>query len=206
VSPAWYSETVKIVTSTRGAVLAVMVALSLAIACGPSTHLTGTSLGNERAPDFQLRDSSGQGYSLDQFRGKVVVLTFLYTRCPDYCPLTAELLRHADEAAGHPANVVYLAVSVDPTGDTPENIATFNQQHHLDELGNRWHYLTGDPAVLAGVWRSYYIGASAAATPQQVDHTSAIYFIDRQGNRRVVSELDVAAEDLARNELLLAKH
>jgi protein SCO1/2 len=186
-------------------VIALVLAVSPVVACGHPARLAGTSLGNERAPDFQLRDSNGQGYSLHQFRGDVVVITFLYTHCPDFCPLTAELLRHADEAAGHPANVVYLAVSVDPAGDTPESIAAFDQQHHLSELGNRWHYLTGDPAELTGVWRSYYIGASPGAAAQAVDHTSAIYFIDTKGNRRVVSDLDVPAEDLARNELLLAK-
>src|SRR5436309_2040259 len=58
--------------------------------------LTGTDLGKEPAPDFQLRDASGQAYALDQFRGKVVILTFLYTHCTDVCPLTAEILRHVD--------------------------------------------------------------------------------------------------------------
>jgi protein SCO1 len=176
------------------------------LACGASPRLTGTSLGNELAPDFHLRDSSGQAMALDQFRGRVVVLTFLYTHCTDYCPLTAELLRHADEAAGHPQNVVYLAVSVDPAGDTPESIASFSEQHHLDELGGRWHYLVGTPAELAGVWKSYYIGVSSALGPGEAGHTSALYFIDRQGNRRVVTELDVGAEAIARNELALAKN
>src|SRR5712692_10200907 len=91
--------------------------------------LTGTVLGKEPASGFQLRDSSGQGYELAQFRGNVVVLTFFYTHCPDQCPLTAESLRHADEAAGHPKDVVYVAVSVDPAGDTPDSIAKFSRDH-----------------------------------------------------------------------------
>lgn len=202
----WYARSV---VSTLGRRLWLFVVLVLASAaafgCRSDIRLTGTSLGGDRAPDFHLRDRSGQGYSLDQFRGKVIILTFLYTSCPDYCPLTAELLRHADEAAGHPKNVVYLAVSVDPVGDTPANIATFEQTHHLDDLGDRWHYLVGDRAELLAVWRGYYIGVTAGQKPGETDHTSVVYFIDKSGERRVVTELDVPAEQIARNVLLLAR-
>ena len=188
----------------------LVLSVTTLLGCQSSPKLTGTSLGVERAPDFQLRDSAGQAITLDQFRGKVVVLTFLYTHCTDYCPITAELLRHADEAAGHPGNVEYLAVSVDPAGDTPESIDAFNREHHLDELGDRWHYLVGTQGELAGVWKSYYIGvasgpSSSSLAPGDAGHTSALYFIDPRGNRRLLTELDVGAEDIARNELILAK-
>lgn len=182
----------------------LVLAVAALAACRPPSRLTGTSLGTETAPDFHLRDSSGQAYSLDQFHGKVVVLTFLYTHCTDYCPLEAELLRQADEAAGHPKDVVYLAVSVDPVGDTPDSIASFQQEHHLDELGDRWHYLIGNPGELTGVWRDYYIGVTAGLPPGDAGHTTAIYFIDKHGDRRVVADLDVGAEDIARNVLVLA--
>jgi cytochrome oxidase Cu insertion factor (SCO1/SenC/PrrC family) len=186
------------------------VLIAVLTSCQTAPKLAGTNLGAEPAPDFQLRDTTGNAITLDQFRGKVVVLTFLYTRCTDYCPLTAELLRHADAAAGHPRNVEYVAVSVDPAGDTPESIAAFNQEHHMDELGDRWHYLVGSPAELAGVWKSYYIGVATGASggslpPGEAGHSSALYFIDPRGNRRLLTELDVAAEDIARNELALAK-
>jgi protein SCO1/2 len=184
---------------------ACCIALISSVACSGPARLTGTSLGTEKAPDFHLRDSNGQAFALDQFRGRVVVLTFLYTNCQDYCPLAAELLRHADEAAGHPKDVIYLAVSVDPIGDTPQNIAQFEQDHHLDELGDRWHYLIGNPGELAGVWKDYYIGVSPGLPPGDAGHSSVIYFIDKNGDRRVLTELDVRAEDLARNELVLAR-
>jgi len=101
--------------------------------------------------------------------------------------------------------VVYLAVSVDLAGDTPESVAAFSQEHHLEELGDRWHYLVGTPAELAEVWKSYYIGVSSALEPGDLGHTSALYFIDPKGNRRALTELDVGAEDIARNELVLAR-
>jgi protein SCO1/2 len=189
--------------------VALLFFAAIAGACGSTPKLAGTNLGTEPAPGFQLRDTTGRAVSLYQFHGKVVVLTFLYTHCTDYCPLTAELLRHADAAAGHPRNVEYVAISVDPIGDTPESIDAFNQEHHMDELGDRWHYLVGSPAELAEVWKSYYIGVAGGATgslpPGEAGHSSALYFIDPHGNRRLLTELDVAAEDIARNELVLAK-
>src|SRR5439155_25348111 len=56
------------------------------------SNLQATDLGNQPAPNFQLTDQAGQKISLAQFKGKPVVLTFLYTHCPDICPLTAEHL------------------------------------------------------------------------------------------------------------------
>lgn len=184
---------------------AVVLIAVCAAACGSSARLTGTNAGGAPAPDFHLRDSSGQAYSLDQFRGKVVVLTFLYTHCKDYCPLTAELLRHADQAAGHPSTVVYLAVSVDPIGDTPASVTAFDRAHSLGELGNRWHYLIGSEPVLAGVWHSYYINAPTEPGESANDHTSAIYFIDKKGKRVLETGPDISAEALARDELILAR-
>lgn len=193
---------------TGGAVFAaLLIAGALRIGNGGAPRLIGTPLGNrEQAPDFRLHDSSGQSYALSQFRGQVVVLTFLYTHCPDVCPLTAELLRHVDQLAGHLASVTYIAVSVDPAGDTPDSIAAFTAEHHLDELGLRWHYLIGTPEELGPVWQQYYIReympAPAGAT---VDHVSAIYFIDKAGNRRVLTHEDTPPEELVHNERVLAR-
>ncbi len=170
-------------------------------------HLIGTNLGrHDLAPAFTLHDASGQSLALDTLRGKVVVLTFLYTHCPDVCPLTADLLRRADELAGHPREVVYVAVSVDPSGDTPESIAAFEAEHRLSELGDRWHYLVGTPDELGPVWSGYYVRQyEPAPAGTQPDHVSAIYLIDRRGNRRVLVHVDTPAEVIAHDEQALRK-
>lgn len=185
-----------------GGVLACAIVV---LACGSQPQLTGTSLHDRPAPDFQLRDSSGHTYSLDQFRGKAVILTFLYTHCKATCPLEAELLRHADEAAGHPKNVEYLAVSIDPTGDTPASVAAFNATHKMSELGSRWHYLVGTRQELEPVWHSYFLYIPPELGGTGPDHTSVIYFIDPQGRMRTLSDAQISAESIARNALLLAK-
>jgi protein SCO1 len=168
------------------------------------TALVGANLGREPATDFRLRDSEGHPYSLSQFRGKVIVLSFLYTQCPDACPITAELLRHADELAGHPQDVEYVAVSVDPFHDNAATIAAFSQEHHLDELGGRFHYLIGALPELAPVWQRYYgRGGEAAAAEQTIEHISSLYFIDKQGRLRLLTHIDVPAQTLVNNERVL---
>jgi protein SCO1/2 len=195
-----------------GAVASVATIVTLAVGigawhfvAGAQPRLTGTVLDARPAPDFRLQDASGRTYSLEQLRGKAVVLTFLYTNCTDTCPLTAEMLRHADEAAGHPSNVVFVAISVDPTGDTPANIAAFDAKHHLDELGNRWLYLIGSQQDLDSVWHAYGIYApTQPVDPGAPDHTTGIYLLDKQGRERVFTDVDIRAEDLARDVLILA--
>lgn len=169
-------------------------------------RLTGTDLGHEAASDFRLRDSSGQSYSLSQFRGKVVVLAFIYTQCPDACPITAELLRKADAVAGHRRDVEYVAVSVDPMRDNATTIAAFSQEHHLDKLGDRFHYLIGSLPELSRVWQRYYIREAEVPAPDQdISHVSSVYFIDKHGRRRLLTHIDVSPQAFALNERLLAE-
>jgi protein SCO1/2 len=175
-------------------------------ASSPTSSLTGIALRRDRAPDFLLRDSSGQAYSLSRFRGHVVVLVFLYTQCPETCPFTAELLRKADAAAGHPDDLDYVAVSVDPWHDTAASIATFSQAHHLEELGDRFHYLIGSPTDLARVWQAYAArDPEVAPADLPIEHVASIYFIDRQGRRRLLTRSDVPVPALAENERRLRR-
>src|SRR5207245_9916824 len=92
--------------------------------------LQGSHTGSVPAPNFSLIDQSGKQVSLSHFKGKPVVLTFLYTHCPDVCPLTAEKLHTVMQNLGSNAqNVAVLAVSLDPKGDTPASVLNFSQVH-----------------------------------------------------------------------------
>src|SRR5712691_2521370 len=104
-----------------------------------ASGLQGTDLGGTPAPDFHLTDQFGKPISLSQFKGKPVILTFLYTHCPDACPLTAEKLHAVMQNLGSDAQrVTVLAVSTDPKGDTISAALKFSQAHRLQ---NYWHYL-----------------------------------------------------------------
>ena len=147
--------------------------------------LIGTDLGGDAAPDFTLTNQFGNQVSLAEHRGTLVVLTFLYTHCPDICPLTAARLRQVYEQLGSDAaNVSFLAVSVDPERDTTEAAYAFSERF---EMLDRWSYLVGTREELEPVWKAYYIGV--LPDPNQHDlvmHTAPIYLIDRDGLRQVL--------------------
>jgi len=152
-----------------------------------STSLQGTDLGSTPAQNFRLTDQFGKQVSLSDFKGKPVVLTFLYTLCPDVCPLTAEKLHTVMQNLGSNAqNVAVLAVSLDPKGDTPASVLNFSRAHNML---NYWHYLTGTQNQLTAVWKTYGLFAQpvtpTANDPETVSHNTALYVIDKQGRERV---------------------
>ena len=163
--------------------LALLALLVFAAACAPQP-LKGTDLGKDRAPDFKLNDSKGTPVALSDYRGKVVVLTFLYTNCPDECPLIASKLRTVATQLGDAMKqVAYVAISVDPANDTPVAVQEFLQAHMLD---GQMHYLIGTQAQLEPVWNLYFIGTSNnSSSVGGVAHSTRTIIIDKQGNQRV---------------------
>jgi protein SCO1/2 len=146
------------------------------------------------AYDFRLPDQDGRPVSLSSFRGKVVALTFLYTHCPDVCPLIAEQMRGVYEQLGDTApHVAFLAVSVDPSGDTQPAIQEFLRQHRVEGVLT---YLHGTFNQLRPVWTHYFVtsdagGSTSAAAARsapavaQVGHSAIVYLIDPRGKVQV---------------------
>ena len=145
------------------------------------TGLQGTNLGSTPAPDFRLTDQFGAPISLSQFEGKPVVLTFLYTHCKDLCPLTAEKLHVVVQNLGSDAQkVAVLAVSIDPKGDTTAAALSFSKAHRMEGY---WHFLTGTFNALSPIWSNYNVYADTS--DQSVNHSFALYVIDKQGRERI---------------------
>lgn len=156
--------------------------------------LQGTDLDSKPAPDFHLKDQFGHQISLAQFRGEPVVVTFMYTHCPDVCPLTAEKLHQVQLLLGkNAAHVIMLAVSIDPTQDTQAAALRFSQAH---QLTTNWHYLIGTHADLSPVWNAYSVYAQPATSTNKVTHTDALYLIDKQGRERIFFADDFTNEQL----------
>jgi len=129
-----------------------------------------------RAADFRLRDQDGATATMRAYRGRTVVVTFLYSTCRDTCPLTAQQIRGALDQLGH--DVPVLAVSVDPQGDTPLHVKRFLVRQHLT---GRMRYLVGTRAQLAPVWRAYGIRPQG----EGVEHTASTVLVDGGGRQRV---------------------
>ena len=165
------------------------------------------------AYDFHLSDQQGRLVSLSDFRGKAVALTFLYTHCPDACPLIANKMHVTYQRLGGVANrIAFVAISVDPQGDTPASVREFLANHQVDK---ELIYLTGSFAQLKTVWAQYFIGSDArdvtaasgarsARTPQLVGHNAIVYTIDPEGEIRAFLPPDFDPKDLETNLRLLA--
>jgi protein SCO1/2 len=126
--------------------------------------------------DFTLRDQDGKTVSLSSYRGRPVILTFMYSTCRDTCPLTAQQIKGAMDDLGH--DVPALAVSVDPAQDTPSRARRFLLRQGLT---GRMRFLLGDRAQLAGIWKAYGIEPQGRA----FDHSAYVLLIDRRGRQRV---------------------
>src|SRR5207248_11183967 len=128
------------------------------------------------APALKLTDSTGKPFDLRDLRGKAVLVTFLYTHCPDVCPLIAGNLHTAVKKLGARASQVQIvAVSTDPRGDTPKTVKHFLAVHQMTGL---MRYLIGSKSQLAALWKPWGIIAHPAkADPSKVEHSAPIYGI-----------------------------
>ncbi|MBE9610127.1 SCO family protein [Chitinilyticum litopenaei] len=154
-------------------------------ACGPSAQFQGVDLSEQRyGGDFTLIDGQGKPRTLSSFKGKVVVLFFGYTQCPDVCPTTLAELRDLLPQFGAAArDIQVLFVSVDPARDTPELLAQYVPAFHPDFLG-----LTGSASAVAQVARQYGVAYQRRGEGEHytMDHTAGTYLLDRQGRVRVM--------------------
>jgi protein SCO1/2 len=133
------------------------------------------------APNFSLSDQNGQMISLQQLRGQVVALTFLDSHCQQECPVTGEQFGAAMRALGSQHPFVMLVVSVAPATDTPASEMAFAATHRWT---GTWYWLSGTPAQLAAVWKSYGVEVLPGPTGN-IPHSVATYLIDRRGYERV---------------------
>jgi len=176
----------------RGGMATALLA-ALLVGCAPA-KLVGEPMPGTLAPDFTLTDGpTGQVVTLSALQGRVVLLTFLYTSCPDVCPLTAETIRNARDQLGDSArDVEFIAVSVDPIGDTPSATRSFVKEHRLEAV---LRYLIGSKAALSRVWQAY--GIVQAVSAPQVLHSDVIYLIDKKARGMIVLHSTIPPETLA---------
>jgi protein SCO1/2 len=136
------------------------------------------------APEFSLTTQEDKRLSLQDLRGKVVAVTFIYTSCGDTCPLlTAKMVQlQTHLGADFGRKVFFVAITVDPEQDTPEVLKRYAQAHGADLAG--WAFLTGAPAEIRQVARQYGVYTKKTRLGQ-VDHTFLTSFIDPRGTLRV---------------------
>jgi protein SCO1/2 len=136
------------------------------------------------APDFTLTSQDGAEVTLGALRGKVVAVAFIYTSCPDVCPMLTDKMARVQDALGADfgTEIAFLSITVDPEHDTPEVLKEYAEALDADPAG--WSFLTGTPAAVLEVARRYGVAVGPAADGQ-VDHTLLTTLIDRHGTMRV---------------------
>ena len=175
----------------RGRVVAVVAPLafaSLAVSLLATSEISASGTGptpatlplplrqGAPAPAFRLVDHRSRPVSLDDLRGRPVVMTFVYADCHASCPILIERLRALE--ARHPdADVAFVAVSLDPERDTPATLAAAAARWGL---GARWHLLTGQPEAVKALLRAHRV--QWAPLPQgEIAHENVVALIDRRG-------------------------
>lgn len=99
---------------------------------------------NDASFELVNQDSVNVNFPID-FRGQYVVMGFVYTNCPDICPLITQNLIKIQKDLGYPANVQFLGVSFDPKRDTPEVLHRYKEVFKVDDNVN---FLTGEPTII----------------------------------------------------------
>ena len=137
-----------------------------------------------RAADFALDAAGGERVTLRELRGKVVAVAFIYTTCPDICPLLTDKMAAVKDALGRDfgTEVAFVSITVDPEHDTPAVLRDYAQAFGADVPG--WWFVTGTPAEIRAVARGYGVVVISGADGS-IDHTLLTTLVDRQGRMRV---------------------
>jgi protein SCO1/2 len=134
--------------------------------------------------DFTLTDQNNKLFRFSSTKGKLVLVNFVFTTCPDICPLFTAKFAAIQRAMQQKKRVDYQLVTIttDPARDTPATLKTYSQQYKADL--NQWVFLTGSQKELEKVWKTFGINVKKNSSGQ-IQHTALATLIDRQGNRRV---------------------
>jgi protein SCO1 len=163
------------------------------------TDLTGTQFGKP----LSLTDHTGTQRSMNDFKGKVVVLFFGYTHCPDVCPTTMSDLKKTMQLLGDKANEVQvLFVTVDPERDTQEVLAQF-----VPGFDPRFIGLRGTVEEVAANLSEYKVYAAKVSEPGKsgytMDHSAGLYVFDKTGAPRIYLGYGEKPENIAHDLQLL---
>ena len=187
-------------------VLIGLVGISVLVFQRPATLSGGVLNPALPASNFSLTRHDGSKFELYQYRGKIILLFFGYTSCPDVCPVTMAELRQAisklDEEGAAQVKVVFVAV--DPERDTPERIQEYADHFSPDFIG-----LSGSLEELKTVWDAYGVYREVEKTDSALDylvsHTARIYLIDKSGNLRLTYAFGTSPDDIAHDLKILVK-
>jgi protein SCO1 len=136
------------------------------------------------APGFALTSQDGAPVTLAALRGKIVAVSFIYTACPDICPLLTQKMVQVQDELGPDfgTKIAFVSITLDPERDTPEVLKDYAQFWGAKVDG--WSFLTGSPEAVRDVTRRYGVFFSKKEDGS-VDHTQLTSIVDAEGAMRV---------------------
>jgi protein SCO1/2 len=136
------------------------------------------------APNFTLTNQAGKKFRFNAASGKFVLVTFVYTTCPDVCPLFSAHFAAIQRALDQEKRDHYLllSISTDPKRDTPAKMKAYAEAFKADF--KHWQFLTGSQKDLSEVWKNFGVNVKDHGNGQ-IQHTNLTTLIDAKGTRRV---------------------
>jgi len=185
----------------------IAMAVSLAAVFAKPARFHGTSYNEPypTAPQVELIKLNGETFRLSDQKGKIVLLFFGYTSCPDVCPTTLAELKQVMDGLGDKAKSIQVVfVSVDPERDTPEKI-----QQYVEHFNQNFIGLSGPTDELQIIWDNYGVFReeveSDSAFGYIVNHTARTYLIDVDGNLRLSYGFQTPVDNMVSDIKILLK-
>ncbi|MDP6334517.1 MAG: SCO family protein, partial [Candidatus Poseidoniaceae archaeon] len=152
----------------------------------PTSAYKGYQLSRGSVTDFTLIDQDSNNVTMNRSNGEILVVAFIFTRCPDVCPVITQSLKSVQNglSSEYSDDVGFISITVDPEYDTPERLKAFTELHNAN-----WPHLTGELEIMEDVWNSFglvvqknVIEAHIADENGHQSNDSTITFVDGEGN------------------------
>jgi len=194
----------KVIYGVVGILALVLLVWATAFARPYTLH--GSEITNGvSAPAVHLNRADGSSFRIEELKGKIVLLFFGYTSCPDVCPTTlADYKRVKADLGDRAGRIEFVFITVDPQRDSPERVQAYASGFDPQFIG-----LSGEESDLAPVWQGYgvfrQVQDSTSAAGYLVDHSSRIYLIDTANQLRVTYPYGTPVKDLSADIRFLLK-
>jgi len=182
---------------SKGLVLALLASATLIGCAPPPTPFNATEVSNlAYGRGLDIPDTDGTIRRIDDFKGRITLVFFGFTRCPDVCPTTLMRLREVRQAVGENADQVQvLLVSVDPERDTPERLGTYVKSFDESFIGLRPE--PGDLETVVKAFHAIAVKVPTTGDDYTIDHSATIYVYDRTNQLRLIAQPSLPVDQLA---------
>ena len=176
----------------------ILIAAGIFISLSKPYSFHGTVINPpKQAPNFSLLDTKGSTFRLSDYKGKIVLLFFGYTNCPDECPATLAIMKQVWANLGNKVDQIkFVFITVDPERDTGPVLQSFIDKFNSDFIG-----LTGSESEMKPVWNSFgvYVTKSGTGPDYSVSHSLNLYLVDKKGDVAVIYPYPTTVEDLSKD-------